>query len=293
MNIKDLEFFLQISREGSLRKASKSLYISPQGLGKAISNLEKDLGVKLFDRSATGIYLTEYGKLIMADAEQIVKSSENLKKTVNALKTETKEVVNLACSRGIIPSLSHDCFDGFRKINKNITLNIIKDTDFAVQSYVENYNDIGLAVGPVDNVRLDSVFLKRHNLFWVIPRKNPLSQNKRLRIVDLRNERFVLFSNEYAGYHRFITDCNEAGFQPDIIHFASEAITVYKLCKKYNAVACAIDFYTRNIEDEDFVFLPITEKRSSWEVFIITKAGSTISTAGQLFIEYLKNFVTQ
>lgn len=45
MDIKTLKYFLQICKDGSFSKAAKNLYISQQGLSKAISNLEKEINV--------------------------------------------------------------------------------------------------------------------------------------------------------------------------------------------------------------------------------------------------------
>lgn len=51
MNIDDLKCFEAVYREGSIHKAAKHLFITPQGLGKNIRNLENELGTLLFLRS--------------------------------------------------------------------------------------------------------------------------------------------------------------------------------------------------------------------------------------------------
>ena len=72
MDIKTLRYFLQICEDGSFSKASKSLYISQQGLSKSISNLEKEIGVPLFNRTSSGNQLTEYGEYLKNKASTIV-----------------------------------------------------------------------------------------------------------------------------------------------------------------------------------------------------------------------------
>ena len=52
MNMNELKSFQVVYQERSMNQAAKKLYITSQGLGRIIQNLEKELGVQLFERSA-------------------------------------------------------------------------------------------------------------------------------------------------------------------------------------------------------------------------------------------------
>ena len=55
MDTKDIRGFIRSFELRSINKAAGDLFISPQGLGKAINRLEAELGVMLFDRTPNGL----------------------------------------------------------------------------------------------------------------------------------------------------------------------------------------------------------------------------------------------
>ena len=72
MNTSWLEYLLVIKQVKSLNLAAKKLYMSRQGLNKAITSLEKELGIKLLERNHTGVQLTPNGEIVANEAENIL-----------------------------------------------------------------------------------------------------------------------------------------------------------------------------------------------------------------------------
>jgi DNA-binding transcriptional LysR family regulator len=73
MNINTLEYFLEVAKQKSISHAAEQLYISQQGLSKAISSLEAELGAQLFVRSQHGLELTNEGNIVAKHATIIMK----------------------------------------------------------------------------------------------------------------------------------------------------------------------------------------------------------------------------
>ncbi|KRA02242.1 LysR family transcriptional regulator [Achromobacter sp. Root565] len=67
----DLRFFLSLSSAGSLAQAARALDVTPPAVTQRLNALEKRLGVRLVNRSARGIALTEEGHLLTKRAAQI------------------------------------------------------------------------------------------------------------------------------------------------------------------------------------------------------------------------------
>ena len=70
MRIETLSYFLELARCKSCVRASSNLFISQQGLSKAIVGLEKELGVALFDRAGKRMELTRVGELLIPYAKK-------------------------------------------------------------------------------------------------------------------------------------------------------------------------------------------------------------------------------
>lgn len=78
MDWSDLQYFIALAEEGSVRTAAQKLKVSHSTISRRISALESDLGVRLFDRLPSGYQLTEDGQGILADVADIKSRVNNL-----------------------------------------------------------------------------------------------------------------------------------------------------------------------------------------------------------------------
>lgn len=72
MQIDTLRYFVELARAGSFYRAAKNIYISQQGLNRAIKSLESELGVKLVEREDRGTRLTSAGEVFLEHAEELL-----------------------------------------------------------------------------------------------------------------------------------------------------------------------------------------------------------------------------
>ena len=72
MDIRSMEYYLAITREGNISAAAKTLHISQPALSRQIRELEAELGVTLFERGSRKIRLTEEGMILRRRAEELV-----------------------------------------------------------------------------------------------------------------------------------------------------------------------------------------------------------------------------
>ena len=86
MTIKELEEFRMICQRGSLARASKELFMSPQGLSRVLKNLENELECTLLDRVASGIELTESGQRLYDYANTVLSEYDKLKKEIDMIR---------------------------------------------------------------------------------------------------------------------------------------------------------------------------------------------------------------
>lgn len=71
MDIKDLKVFHTIAKEESIAKASRILYMTPQGISKIVKNLEAEMGCRLFTRNKSGMQLTESGRRFLVSGRNL------------------------------------------------------------------------------------------------------------------------------------------------------------------------------------------------------------------------------
>ncbi len=71
-----LKYFREVARCGSVRLAAKRLYVASSAVNRQILKVEDDLGVKLFERTSTGMVLTPVGELLGAHVERVLSDAE-------------------------------------------------------------------------------------------------------------------------------------------------------------------------------------------------------------------------
>lgn len=115
----DIRYFLAAARTGSLAAASRQLGGHQPTVGRRIDGLEKRLGVRLFQRHAQGLTLTEEGQRIMQAAESMGEAALTLQRATGFEDPEIRGNVRIAAPSGlavhlIAPNLPrfHERFPG-------------------------------------------------------------------------------------------------------------------------------------------------------------------------------------
>lgn len=78
MTLNQLKYIIEIADTGSMTTAANNLFIAQPSLSKAVSLLEKEMGITIFARSNRGVYLTEEWTKFLSYARQITEQTELL-----------------------------------------------------------------------------------------------------------------------------------------------------------------------------------------------------------------------
>ena len=73
MELRIMEYYLAVVREGNISAAAEALHVSQPALSRQIKDLEEELGVTLFERGSRRIRLTEEGMILRRRAEEMVR----------------------------------------------------------------------------------------------------------------------------------------------------------------------------------------------------------------------------
>jgi len=84
MNILHMKYAVEIARAGSLSKAAETLLIAQPNLSRAVKDLEADLGITIFDRTAKGMFLTSDGREFIHRAKKILAQIDDMENLYKA-----------------------------------------------------------------------------------------------------------------------------------------------------------------------------------------------------------------
>ena len=102
MTLKQIDYALAVAKNLHFKKAADACFISPSTLSNAITELETQLGVKIFERDNKKVIVTSLGQEILKKAQQIKLDVQDIKE----LAKQNSQALNHPISLGIIPTVS-------------------------------------------------------------------------------------------------------------------------------------------------------------------------------------------
>ena len=223
MDIQHMVYFVEVVKQGSMTKASEKLFIAQPTISKTIKNLEDELQLILFDRSKKSLKLTDAGKIFFEQCNEIVNLYKDLPVVMDNLlgvktghlKIGLSPIMNVKKLIKILADF-HNCYP-------NITYELIENGGKTIEQSIRiDELDVGITALPVDDRLFQSFPFYEEELKLVVNKNHPLADKEKVSLIQLENEGFILF-NENFYLNDIITDsCKRAGFIPHIVSKISQ-----------------------------------------------------------------------
>lgn len=292
MDIHDLKIFLTIAQEGSVSKASKLLYMTPQGTSKVLKNLETEMGCQLFIRDKSGMKLTESGERFREYALKDVDDYYQVKKDILHIEQRQKKVVDLLSAYGILCLLTPDCLVAFREKYSDIEFHYREYPDLPVeQLFAGNEGNVAFSIGDFDEHLYQVVPLETFPIKLLVNEKHPLAQRESVTIEDLQGEPMFIESSQFHIYHLITERCEEAGFEPDIIFQTSGFSLCHKMVKANKGISVTVDFIYDDMREDGMKLIPFSDGRYEWKACMITRQDEEENEGVQCFRKHVQEWL--
>ncbi len=169
INFLNLEYFLVAAEELNFTKAAKRLYISQQSLSSHISNLEKEFGIVLFNRTSP-LTLTYAGQVLQKRARQLVNLREETYVEIADIKDFSKGQLTIGMShtrgRKILPEI----LPAFKEQFPNIDLHLKEGNSSELDADLL-HGDVDLIIGmlPFRVKDIETVPLCEEEILLAVP----------------------------------------------------------------------------------------------------------------------------
>lgn len=125
MKLNALRDFLAVAEMGGLRAAARQLGVAQPAITRSVQELEKELGVALFERSAKGVRLTPMGSAFQRRANAVRSELQKAKDEIDQLRGETHGRVTVCLSSAAHMALLPQILKPFRARYPNVWMEII------------------------------------------------------------------------------------------------------------------------------------------------------------------------
>lgn len=140
MDFKQLEAFINVANLKSFSKAAESIYLSQPTISSHINNLEKELNVKLFDRTSKKVELTPVGKSFLKYAINIVNTKNNALSYISCFNKTIKGELNILASTTPSNSIISNLILKFNDKYPNIHFNIREFSSEDIIRHILNFD---------------------------------------------------------------------------------------------------------------------------------------------------------
>ena len=160
MRLEQLRQFIAVAQKGNFRKASRELGISQSALTRSIQSLEQYFNVPLFDRLASGVILTYYGRSVMKWAEETVASSLNIKRYVDLLSEASTGTFVVGTGSYFMDNILAIALSRFYQRYPKMSIKVVKVTAKNVGNMLLN-QEIDIFLGLIDGtLKTQDIFMK-------------------------------------------------------------------------------------------------------------------------------------
>jgi len=221
MELRHLRYFVVVAEEQNVTRASVRLRLSQPSLSRQIRDLEEELGVELFHRTAKSLALTETGRKFVEEARAVLLRAEQAWQSVRAEAKNFRGNLRV----GYAPSLTAEFLPAALRFFEakfpevRISLHDLSSEE-CIQKLATGKIDLALTVRlPSSNPRA-IVFEKvvTYTQSCAVAACHPLAGKRSLRFAQLKDQAFVIYSQEeYPEYLKALRrTAREHGFEPKI-----------------------------------------------------------------------------
>lgn len=280
MEILQLRAFIAVAEELHFGRAAKRLHVAQPPLSRTIQQLERDLHVRLFERTTRRVRLTSAGEALVGPARDILDYCRVAEAAVKAAGMgETGRIrVGFAgpSSHMLIGRLARHV----RRAHPGIELSLRSVTYGyeALSHVVEGTMDLAIVrwSGP-PLPRVASRAVQEEHYVLVVPEGHPLADEPMVRVSDLREEQFVSLPSDPGSSVRdaFVRSCHQAGFAPNIVQIAPDSWTAMALVAAGVGVTFSVDRAVEHVPREGIRTVRLREGLEPTYAQLVWREGDT------------------
>ena len=230
MELHQLRYALRVNETRNFTRAAEELHIAQPSLSQQIRKLERELGFPLFERGPARVQPTPEGALFLPHARAVL---DRLAEAVLAAE-EIRGVQRGHVTLGISPIAGARLLPPLLRLARERFPGIAVETregglEELLTLLEEGAVDLAMVLLPVADARCAVTPLLDEEIVLVLPAGHALAATPTVDLALLRDEPFVLLTQEYGLRRRVEEECAAAGFAPHVLHASRDVGVVQAL----------------------------------------------------------------
>jgi DNA-binding transcriptional LysR family regulator len=288
VNLHHLKVFLAVAEAGSISAGAARLHISQPAVTREIRDLEASLELRLFDRQARGVRLTEGGRRLHDYARRIFALEQAAERDLRDFAQLEQGELHLGASATLGAYLLPPLINRFRALHPQIFVGLeVSNTEAVTRQLDEGRISLGFVEGPFARADYDHRLLARDALLPVVAPRHPLARGERLQAADL--QAYPLYMREPgSGARASVEQAYRAhGLEPS----AGMAIGSTEALKRLLADGQGIAWLSQRVVERELASgelrrLAVADLQIERELHVLWRPGASLSPAPAAFLAW-------
>ncbi|MGN0286908.1 MAG: LysR family transcriptional regulator [Atopobiaceae bacterium] len=300
MTLQQLRYVVEVAASGSITAAAAHLFIAQPSLSKAISELESEMGITIFERTARGVVPTDDGTRFLSYARQVVEQADLLESQYKSSNPPRRVFAVSSQHYAFVVNAFVELVREYGaaryefSLREGTTFGIIEDVRLQRSElgvlYRNNFNrEVLTSAIRAAELRFEPLFTAREHVF--VSRQNPLASRSSVSLQDL--EPYPRLSYDQGSKNSFFF-----AEEPHITEQVDKAIVVTDRATLFNLLI-GLDGYTissgilsSDLNGDDIVSVPL-ENGGGMELGYVYQPRRPLSKLAESYLRHLRQYVKQ
>jgi len=210
--LRHLRAFVAVAEQLSFTRAAERLHLTQQSVSRTVSELERELGVTLLERTTREVRLTPAGVSLLRDGAEAVRAADAAFVRAREIGTGALGRVRVGLSPAIGPADRDEIVHALRPPGSDVSVALHEVRPADLRPLLRSHElDVALTrVSGVDDDTLHSAPLRPSPMVLCLPATHPLASRESLTLRELDGLRLLVASPRGTAYTDLLVDAIEA-----------------------------------------------------------------------------------
>jgi LysR family transcriptional regulator, hydrogen peroxide-inducible genes activator len=287
MEIHQLRYFCAVARTGSFTRAAEEEGITQPSLSQQIVKLEKTLDARLFDRLGRSVQLTEFGRALLPQALEILRSVNGARSAIDLLRRGVAGRLAIGCIPTITPYFLAPLLGDFASRYPDVELRLVEEiTPKLVELLQAGELDLAVASLPVNNPDILCSELFREQIMVAVGAHHRLACEAKVALPELRQEKMLLLKEGHCFRDDALTICSRGRIPFYSMFETDQFSSIFPLVSAGLGISLVPQMAAHT--ETECKFLPL-EREAFRRVGYMRIRGHAAGSAQKAFIEWLRS----